>query len=308
VVHAVFCTSPLWLKPCNDWAFNEIQSTWYVFTKNQQSQHPTFNPYTLTPLNPYTPNESICLSENLSMKEAIMSSNLAVKLRSGTQKAHTSAENVGFMKCFLKGVVDRQNFAKFLSNLYFVYSELEAAITSHVNNPVIAAVYFPELNRRASLEKDMVFYYGSEWRSLITPSSSTQAYINHIRELSARDPVLLIGHTYTRYMGDLSGGQMLQKIAQSTLKLSGYEGTSFYNFEQIPDKQAFKNTYRQAMDSLSIDDATGDRIVVEANSAFQFNMQMAKDLEGSLIKAIGQVVFNSLTQTNNPGSTEAAAM
>ncbi|WP_414577396.1 heme oxygenase (biliverdin-producing) [Anabaena sp. CCY 9402-a] len=245
-----------------------------------------------------------------------MSSNLAVKLRSGTQKAHTSAENVGFMKCFLKGVVDRQSFAKFLSNLYFVYSELEAAITSNLNNPVIAAVYFPELNRRDSLEKDMVFYYGSEWRSLITPSSSTQAYINHIRELSARDPVLLIGHTYTRYMGDLSGGQMLQKIAQSTLKLSGYEGTSFYNFEQIPDKQAFKNTYRQALDSLSIDDATGDgvspsvadRIVLEANSAFQFNMQMAKDLEGSLIKAIGQVVFNSLTHTNNPGSTEAPAM
>ncbi len=53
-----------------------------------------------------------------------MSSNLAIKLRSGTQQAHTSAENVGFMKCFLKGVVDRDCFAKFLSNLYYVYSEL----------------------------------------------------------------------------------------------------------------------------------------------------------------------------------------
>lgn len=237
-----------------------------------------------------------------------MSSNLAIKLRSGTQKAHTAAENVGFMKCFLKGVVDKECFAKFLSNLYFVYSELETAIKSHVNNPTIAAIYFPELNRQASLEKDLVFYYGSEWRNLIAPSSSAQAYINHIRELSAHDPLLLIGHTYTRYMGDLSGGQMLQKIAQSTLKLSGYEGTSFYNFEQIPDKAAFKNKYRQAMDSLSIDDATGDRIVAEANLAFQYNMQMARDLEGSLIKAIGQVVFNSLTHTTNPGSTEAPAM
>jgi len=243
----------------------------------------------------------------LNNKEAKMSSNLAVKLRAGTQKAHTAAENVGFMKCFLKGVVDRESFAKFLSNLYFVYSELEAAIQSHANNPAIAPIYFPELNRLASLEKDMVFYYGSEWRSLIAPSASAQAYIKHIRELSATAPALLIGHTYTRYMGDLSGGQMLQKIAQSTLKLSGYEGTSFYNFEQIPDKKAFKDQYRQALDSVPVDDATADRIVAEANSAFQFNMQMATDLEGNLIKALGQVVFNSLTSTLNPGSTEAAA-
>ena len=78
-----------------------------------------------------------------------MSSNLAVKLRSGTQKAHTAAENVGFMKCFLKGVVDRESFAKFLSNLYFVYRELEEAVKSHVNNKEIEKIYFTELNRQA---------------------------------------------------------------------------------------------------------------------------------------------------------------
>jgi heme oxygenase (biliverdin-producing, ferredoxin) len=233
------------------------------------------------------------------MKEATMSSDLAVKLRSGTQQAHTAAENVGFTKCFLKGVVDRDCFAKFLGNLYYVYSELEAAIASHVDNPVIGAVYFPELNRQASLEQDMVFYYGNEWRSQITPSIAAKAYIARIQELSATEPPLLLGHTYTRYMGDLSGGQMLQKIAQSALKLSGYEGTSFYNFEQIPDKKAFN--------ALPIDDVTAKRIVAEANIAFQFNMQMAEELEGNLIKAVGQVVFNSLTHAHNTGSTEAAA-
>jgi heme oxygenase len=37
-----------------------------------------------------------------------MSSNLASKLRVGTKKAHTMAENVGFVKCFLKGVVEKK--------------------------------------------------------------------------------------------------------------------------------------------------------------------------------------------------------
>ncbi|MEH2160988.1 MAG: heme oxygenase (biliverdin-producing) [Nostoc sp.] len=225
-----------------------------------------------------------------------MSSNLAIKLRSGTQQAHTSAENVGFMKCFLQGVVDKDCFAKFLSNLYDVYSELEAALHHNVDHPLISATYFPELNRQSSLEKDMVFYYGDNWREQITPSSATQKYIDRIREISASEPALLLGHAYTRYMGDLSGGQMLQKVAQSALKLSGYEGTSFYNFEQIPDKKAFKDKYRQALNALSVDDITAERIVAEANNAFGFNLQMAQELEGSLIKALGQVLFNSLTR------------
>lgn len=226
-----------------------------------------------------------------------MSSDLAGKLRSGTQQAHTAAENVGFMKCFLKGVVDRDCFAKFLGNLYYIYSELEAAITSHQEHPVIGAIYFPELNRQASLEKDMLFYYGNDWRKQISPSKAVQIYIARIQELSASEPVLLIGHTYTRYMGDLSGGQMLQKIAQSSLKLSGYEGTSFYNFEQISDKKAFKEKYRQALNALPIDDVMVEQIVAEANNAFQFNMQMAQELEGNLIKAFGQVLFHSLTHS-----------
>ncbi|MER3494560.1 MAG: heme oxygenase [Mastigocladus sp. ERB_26_2] len=236
-----------------------------------------------------------------------MSSNLAIKLRTGTQKSHTAAENVGFMKCFLKGVVDRGCFAKFLVNLYYVYSQLEAEIEKHQDHAIVGSIYFPELNRQAALEKDMEFYYGKDWRSHVKISPAAQNYIARIQEVSATAPELLIGHAYTRYMGDLSGGQMLQKIAQSVLKLEGYQGTSFYNFDQIPDKKAFKDKYRQALNTLNVDDSTAEKIVAEANNAFSFNMKMAQELEGNLIQAIGQVLFNSLTRSHNTGSTEAAA-
>lgn len=236
-----------------------------------------------------------------------MSSNLAIKLRIGTQKSHTAAENVGFMQCFLKGVVDRGCFAKFLGNLYYVYSELEAEIEKHRDHAIVGGIYFPELNRQAALEKDMEFYYGKDWRSRLQISPATQNYIARIQEVSATAPELLIGHAYTRYMGDLSGGQMLQKIAQSVLKLEGYQGTSFYNFDQIPDKKAFKDKYRQALNTLNVDDSTAEKIVAEANNAFDFNMKMAQELEGNLVQAIGQVLFNTLTRGHNPGSTEAAA-
>ncbi|MEM7553941.1 MAG: heme oxygenase (biliverdin-producing) [Cyanobacteria bacterium P01_A01_bin.84] len=235
-----------------------------------------------------------------------MSNNLALKLRTGTHKAHTEAENLGLMKCFLKGVVDRECVAKFFGNLYFVYSEMEAAVEKHKQHPVVGKLYFPELNRKANLEKDLEFYYGDSWYRQITPSPAAQNYINRIRNLSGNQPELLIGHTYTRYMGDLSGGQMLQQIIQTTLKLEGYQGTSFYHFEQISDKKAFKNKYREALDAVPVDNVTVDKIVIEANHAFNANMQMAKELETVLIKAIGEVAFHKLTNFHNPGSTEPA--
>jgi heme oxygenase len=60
------------------------------------------------------------------------------------------------------------------------------------------------------------------------------------------------------------------------------------------------------MDELPIDDATADRIVQEANDAFGLNMKMFMELEGSLIKAIGQMLFNTLTRRRTRGSTELA--
>jgi heme oxygenase len=181
-----------------------------------------------------------------------------------------------------------------LSNFYFVYSELEAAIEKHKQHPVISLIYFPELNRQSSLKQDMLFYYGNQWQETIKPSPATQTYLARIQQISTHEPSLLLAHSYTRYLGDLSGGQMLQKIAQSALKLSGYTGTSFYNFEQIPDKQAFKEKYRQALDKLPIDDTTVDKIVAEANYAFKLNMQIFQELERILIETIGRDTYNSL--------------
>ena len=54
-----------------------------------------------------------------------MSVALAAQLREGTKKAHTMAENTGFVSCFLKGVVDKSSYRKLVADLYFVYSAME---------------------------------------------------------------------------------------------------------------------------------------------------------------------------------------
>ncbi|NET00248.1 MAG: heme oxygenase (biliverdin-producing) [Sphaerospermopsis sp. SIO1G1] len=233
-----------------------------------------------------------------------MSSNLASKLRVGTKKAHTMAENVGFVKCFLKGVVEKKSYRKLVANFYFVYSAMEEEMEKHKNHPVVSKIYFPELNRKHTLEQDLAYYYGYNWREQIKLSSAGEAYVNRIREISATEPELLVAHSYTRYLGDLSGGQILKNIAVTAMNLGEGEGTAFYEFADISDEKGFKAQYRQNLDEMPIDDATGDRIVEEANDAFGVNMKMFNELEGNLIKAIGIMVYNTLTRKRTKGSTE----
>lgn len=235
-----------------------------------------------------------------------MSVNLATMLREGTKQSHTMAENVGFVKCFLKGVVEKKSYRKLVTSLYYVYSAMEEEMARLKDHPVISKIYFPELNRKQSLEEDLHFYYGANWREEIKNSPAGKAYVARIREVAQTEPELLVAHCYTRYLGDLSGGQILKKISQRAMNLTDGEGTAFYEFDEISDEKAFKNKYRAAMDELPIDEPTAQKIVDEANAAFGRNMELFQELEGNLIKAIGVMLFNTLTRRRSRGSTELA--
>jgi heme oxygenase len=236
-----------------------------------------------------------------------MSHDLANRLREGTKQSHTAAENTAYMKCFLKGIVEREPFRKLLANLYLVYSALEEELQRHQSHPVVGPMYFAELNRTGNLEKDLVFYYGDNWREQIAALPAGQVYVERIHEIANTDPALLIAHAYTRYMGDLSGGQALKNIVRSALNLPPDRGTGLHEFEQIPTveaKRAFKEKYRQALNSLPVDEATIQRIVDEANYAFQLNRDVVHELEDDVKAAVGDHVFDLLTRQEIPGATE----
>lgn len=236
-----------------------------------------------------------------------MTCDLAQQLREGTKQSHTAAENTAYMKCFLKGIVEREPFRKLLANLYFVYSALEQELQQHQDHEIVGKTYFPELNRVQNLERDLEFYYGENWKAEIAPLPEGEVYVQRIHDVAATDPLLLIAHAYTRYLGDLSGGQALQKIIRSALKLPDNQGTSMHEFEQLPtpeDKRAFKERYRDTLNSLPLDADTIQRIVAEANHAFHLNRDVVHGLEDEVKAAIGDHVFDLLTRQDIPGATE----
>ncbi|NWH79606.1 HMOX2 oxygenase, partial [Piaya cayana] len=211
----------------------------------------------------------------------ISPTDLSELLKEGTKESHDRAENTQFVKDFLKGRIKKELFKLATAALYFTYSALEEEIDRNKDNPAFAPLYFPlELHRREALAKDLRYFYGEGWKEKIQCSEATQHYVDRIHHVGQHEPELLVAHAYTRYMGDLSGGQVLKKVAQRALKLpSTGEGIQFYVFDNVSNAQQFKQLYRARMNALDLDKNTKDRIVEEANRAFRFNMQVFDELD-----------------------------
>jgi heme oxygenase len=110
--------------------------------------------------------------------------------------------------------------------------------------------------------------------------------VNRINAISKEKPELLVAHAYTRYLGDLSGGQILKKIAQRSMGLEGSKGLAFYEFKEVSDEAQFKLNYKAALDSLPIKENEASQIIAEANTAFTLNMNIFSELEFNLVKFI----------------------
>ena len=205
---------------------------------------------------------------------------LAAELKTGTKRSHTAAENTKFVGSFLRGVVSEENYRTLIKDFYFVYSAIEEEMERLQDDEFLTPIYFKELNRLNFLKMDLRYYYGPNWMMEVKPSEACIQYTERIHEVADKDPYLLVGHHYTRYLGDLSGGQILRNIAEKALDLPKGEGLHFYDFPKIDDKKAFKTKYREGLDNVTTDTSKINDIIAEANYAFRLNMYMFDELSG----------------------------
>ncbi|XP_010862614.2 heme oxygenase 2 isoform X1 [Esox lucius] len=212
--------------------------------------------------------------------DTLRSTDLSEMLAAGTKEVHEKAENTQFVKDFLKGRIRKELFKLGHVALYYTYQAIEEETERNKDHPDFSPLYFPELNRCDALARDLEYFYGEDWMERVSCSPAAQRYVERIHKVGKDEPILLVAHAYTRYMGDLSGGQVLKKVAQRALKLPATgEGVNFYQFDGIHSAKAFKQLYRSRMNELDLNMATKERLVAEAVLAFQFNMEVFDELE-----------------------------
>lgn len=222
-------------------------------------------------------------------------SGLALMLDDGTRKSHSLAENSAFVTGFFRGITDKTQFSQLVADLYFVYQAMETAFAETTDENVRMLDY-PELRRVPSLEKDMEFYFGPDWRATVKPSQATARYVARIEEVAREQPPLLIAHQYTRYLGDLFGGQMMGGMAQKSLNLAEGKGIAFYTFEEIPSTKEFINTWYTQVNSLKISETEREAIVDEANVVFRYNIELFDELDGNPIVPMFCLALDALKE------------
>ncbi|MEU8823621.1 biliverdin-producing heme oxygenase [Streptomyces sp. NPDC048636] len=200
-------------------------------------------------------------------------------IRTASHEAHTEAENSTFMSDLLGGRLGVAAYRRYTEQLWFVYQALESAAQALAADPVAGPFIRPELIRTEALERDLRHLGGPDWRAGLSPLPATQAYAQRVEWCVRGWPAGYVAHHYTRYLGDLSGGQIIRGTAEKNWGFARKgDGVRFYVFEGIGNPAAFKREYRALLDALPVDDLEKQRVVEECKRAFALNTAVFREL------------------------------
>jgi heme oxygenase len=211
---------------------------------------------------------------------------LSEALRGGTRALHTQAERTGVMAALLRGQLDLAGYARLLAALREVYAALETELEAHNDDPVLALLRHPGLARRAAIESDLAVLV----RLGVAPASvapEALAYAEHLHELARRQPTLLAAHAWLRYLGDLNGGRVLERIVREKLGVPA-DAMSFYRFPALADPMSAAVSWRLALDSAPVTVELQQALVSEACAGFERHIALFRALAPSGQDAAGE--------------------
>lgn len=209
-----------------------------------------------------------------------MSNSLGARLKTATHELHREAEGMPFMQALLRARLDRAAYVDLLRNLHPIYEALEAALEQHAALPALQPLCLGGLARQEALAQDLHTLHGPRWAQQGPMLPAAQGYVQHLRHLADHEPTLLAAHAYVRYLGDLSGGQLLAPLVTRALKLPAGEGVAFYDFGGAQQTRQMSADFRAGIERIGqfADDALGQRIVDEACHAFVLHRPLFEQL------------------------------
>lgn len=199
---------------------------------------------------------------------------LSAAMRERVGTLHTRAEKTGIVQDVLKGRASRAGYALLLRNLLPAYAVMERALDLGRTGPVLAELANPKLYRAAAIARDLDAIEGRDWAGTLPLLAAAETYAARVESAAAGDGALLIAHAYTRYVGDLSGGQIMRRLLARSLNLPD-AALGLYSFPDLGDVDAFKAGYRDAIDRAGRRAADPAAVIEEAAIAFALNIDVS---------------------------------
>ncbi len=208
---------------------------------------------------------------------------IATALYLRTKTLHIEAERTGIIRDLLRGEASREGYVLLLRNLLPAYQAMEQGLERHRGSPCLGALARFRLDRAPAIQADLIALCGRRRSRDIPLLAAGEVYAGRIAEAAEGDGARLIAHAYTRYLGDLSGGLILQRLLARSLKLRPSE-LSFYDFPRFADLGALKADYRRELDRAGALVRDGDAVVEEGAVAFTLNIDLSCAVRSAVLK------------------------
>lgn len=241
------------------------------------------------------------VSPRASVRASSDDAGFAGRLREATKMVHREAERTGVLADLIRGRATREGYAVYLRNLVPIYATLEAGLAGlDPPSPLLSAFADPALRRLPHLLADLAAVAGPAWAQIcpLLPEAEfyaasiadTDAIATHAKaklaahaeiKLAAHAHIKLAAHAYARYLGDLSGGQILRPLLVRSLGLEA-DALAFYEFPGLADLDGAKQGLRAALDTLPATGEMADAIIAEAIAAFRHNIALSTAVSAAL--------------------------
>jgi heme oxygenase len=134
----------------------------------------------------------------------------------------------------------------------------------------------PRLDRLAAIDHDLGALANGDAADLVRPLSATRDYVRRLGAV-ADSPPRLLAHHYVRYLGDLSGGQIIATLMRRHYGIAD-DGLTFYEFDGLGSKGGFKTAYRRHLDAVLADPGFYAAMLDETQRAYEANRRMFAQL------------------------------
>lgn len=203
-----------------------------------------------------------------------MTEPFSTRLKNSTATIHDEVEHTDFMVDLMEGRLNVGAYALLLKQYEAIYDVLEKKSRDFASDPIFAPFHDANLFRSERIAQDLLELKGND-RPVLT---SAEAYATHLDGLTG--PEQLIAHHYTRYLGDLSGGQAIGTLMARHYHLAP-EALTMWDFTDLGKTKPYKDAYRLRLNEVAGAGGDEQTVIAETMTAFRLNGELLAELTAS---------------------------
>lgn len=203
----------------------------------------------------------------------------SARLKASTATIHDEVEHTTFMVDLMGGRLDARAYALLLKQYEVIYDVLEQKSREFAEDTIFAGFYDTNLFRHERIVWDLQELTSSDQFRLsdvdLPLTRSAEAYAAHLAGIES--PEQLIAHHYTRYLGDLSGGQAIGALMARHYALPT-SALTMWDFAELGKTKPYKDAYRLRLNDIAGTGGDEQTVIDETMTAFRLNGELLSEL------------------------------